>query len=261
MGHSRLEELVKDCGPGFTIRVADEQGKPVEGALAGTSGQFHDGKQYLGCNRDLRKTDPQGELAFEYGQDYLDDGLVIAWHEERKLAGFVATTNSDGKDGKPVAVTVRPARRVRGKLTCVKLSPKGEPFGFTNVYVHADKLRPLGYASEDATYEFLLPPGDYKLEAYGACVQHVNRPLHVEPGNDDLVVDPIDLPPTQLTLLRGKPAPELRGVVAWKNCDGVKLADLRGPLRAAQFGAIGVARASRKCPSCLKFATDFRKIS
>jgi thiol-disulfide isomerase/thioredoxin len=110
----------------------------------------------------------------------------------------------------------------------MKLKSGGEPFGWTNVYVYAEKLRLYGYATEYATYEFLLPPGDYRLVAYGMFVHNAKKSLHVEPSSSDIVVDPIDLPPSQMGLLRGKPAPALRGVVAWKNSEGVELADLKG---------------------------------
>src|SRR5262245_11041050 len=87
-----LEQLIKDTGPGFTIRVVDDRGNPVEGALAGLSFQYAKGKQYVSCNRDLHTTNARGELSLEYGRDFLDGGRIVACHEGRKLTGFVATT-------------------------------------------------------------------------------------------------------------------------------------------------------------------------
>ena len=54
-------------------------------------------------------------------------------------------------------------------------------------------------------------------------------------------VEPIDLPPSGLVLLEGKPAPELRDVVAWKNGGPVKLSDLKGKVVVLAFSGHWVA--------------------
>jgi thiol-disulfide isomerase/thioredoxin len=45
----------------------------------------------------------------------------------------------------------------------------------------------------------------------------------------------IDLPPAPLAKLVGQPAPELAGVFAWKNCEPLKLVDLRGKYVLLEF--------------------------
>ena len=200
------EELLAIYGPGFTLRVVDENDQ-FEGAIAGIFAQMSEDKWHLGCNKDARLTDERGEVKLPHGQNQLDGGCVVAWHDGRMLAGIKAATPNQLSEDGIFKIAVRPARRVQGRVTCIKLKPSGEAFGWTNVYVHAGDERPVGYSSYNGEYEFLLPEGDYDLQAYGEYVHHVRRPLHVDLEGEALVVDPIDLPPTQLALLRGKPAP------------------------------------------------------
>jgi thiol-disulfide isomerase/thioredoxin len=88
-----------------------------------------------------------------------------------------------------------------------------------------------------AEYHFFLPPGTFTLDAYGTDTQHARKTITVKPGQRELEVEPIDLPPTGLVLLEGKPAPELRDIAAWKNGGPVKLADLRGKVVILAFTA------------------------
>ncbi|HEY4232980.1 MAG TPA: TlpA disulfide reductase family protein [Lacipirellulaceae bacterium] len=223
-------ELIEKFGPAFTIRVMDEGGKPVEGAIAGCGRGSLYGKTWATANKELVPTDAQGEVRLKYGRDYLENGGLAAWCDDRKLAGYARPTLVGGADGSTVyQVTVHPARWVRGKLTCSQREGAGEPIGWTNVYLYQGKDRPLFCMSkEGGEYAFLLPAGDYTLEAYGTETHTVKQPLQMELGDGDLRLDAIDLPLTRLALLRGKPAPELRGVVAWKNSSGLKLTDLKG---------------------------------
>ena len=82
--------------------------------------------------------------------------------------------------------------------------------------------------SHHAEIEFFAPPGTYTLEAYGTQTQNVRKTITIEPGQRELTLEPIDLPPSGLVLLEGKSAPELHDIVAWKNGGPLKLADLHG---------------------------------
>jgi thiol-disulfide isomerase/thioredoxin len=225
-----LEEYVQEEGPGFTIRVVDENGNPVEGALAGIIAGWDDEKLVLLGNDDSVRTGAQGDVTLKYGQDVMKRCGVVAWKEDAMIAGYGKPTAVSGAGGEDVQqITVHPARWVRGKLKCSQLDAVGKPVGWTNVYVLNGMVRPLCCESDEGgKYEFLLPAGDYKLEAYGAETYQVHMPLHVDATEEAVSVDAIDLPLTRLALLKGKPAPELRDVVAWKNSPGLKLADLKG---------------------------------
>jgi thiol-disulfide isomerase/thioredoxin len=225
-----LEESVQADGPGFAIRVVDEDGKPVEGAMAGIIAGWDDGKLVILGNDDSVRTGAEGDVTLKYGRDVMKRCGVVAWKVGAKVAGYGKPTAVSGTDGNEVQqITVHPARWVRGELKCSQLEAVDKPVAWTNVYVIQGMERPLCWMSnEGGKYEFLLPAGDYKLEAYGSETFQVHIPLHVDAGEEAVSLDAIDLPLTRLALLKGKPAPELRGVVAWKNSRGLKLADLKG---------------------------------
>ena len=84
----------------------------------------------------------------------------------------------------------------------------------------------MSCSSNNSEYHFYLPPGSYRLNAYGKDVQQAWKTIIVKPGQEKLEVEPIDLPLTRLVLLEGKPAPELRDITAWKNGGPVQPSDL-----------------------------------
>ena len=83
---------------------------------------------------------------------------------------------------------------------------------WTNVYVFADEHRPLMCTSEECEFEFFLPPGQYRLNAYGTDLAHTNYDIRVESGARELNVGTIELPAAPLAKLFGNPAPEIREI-------------------------------------------------
>ena len=62
----------------------------------------------------------------------------------------------------------------------------------------------------------------------------VFKTITVKPGQQEMEIEPIDMPATRLALLKGQPAPELREVVAWKN---------RGPINGiVMYPTVAYAR-------------------
>ena len=59
--------------------------------------------------------------------------------------------------------------------------------------------------------------------------------MTVKPGQRELDAGSIDMPPKELVLLEGHPAPELREIAAWKNSKPLKLSDLRGKTVVLEF--------------------------
>jgi cytochrome oxidase Cu insertion factor (SCO1/SenC/PrrC family) len=123
-----------------------------------------------------------------------------------------------------------PECKVFGKLTAKELEAHNHKMAGSNVYVYLENgfARPMNCSSDKADFHFSLPPGTYTLDAYAGETQSVRKSITVKPGQKELEVEPIDLPPVGLVLLEGKPAPELRGIEAWKNGGPVKLSELRG---------------------------------
>src|SRR5436190_668858 len=109
-------------------------------------------------------------------------------------------------------VTMRPECRVSGRLTCSDLARRNRALGWTNVYLNLDGNRAFGCQSEEQTFHFFVPAGEFTLDAYGTHIHHVETKIHVKPGQRELTLEPIDLPATRLALLEGMPAPELIGV-------------------------------------------------
>jgi len=72
------------------------------------------------------------------------------------------------------------------------------------------------------------------LTVLGEELPHRKVPLTVPAGRAELRVEPIRLTASMLVGLKGKPAPELEGVVGWKGMP-VRMADLRGKVVLLDF--------------------------
>lgn len=86
----------------------------------------------------------------------------------------------------------------------------------------------MQFSAEDRKFWFFVPPGTYTVEAYGSNAHTVEKTVAIEPRQHTLELDPIALPATRLALLEGEPAPEISGVIAWKNSKPLCLRDFRG---------------------------------
>lgn len=218
--------------PGFTARLVDEDGKPVEAAVVGTYAARYPASTTFAPSESRWDFSP-GVLSRPDGtariaeKDYTN--CVVARHAARKLVGMAAVSNEQLKQAEPITLVMYPECVVSGTLTAKELAARNHKLDWTNVYLYLNRFaRPMTCSSHQSEFVFYAPPGTYTLKAYGTDTQHVRKPITIEPGQRELKVEPIDLPPTGLVLLEGKPAPELRDIVAWKNGGPLKLADLRG---------------------------------
>jgi glutathione peroxidase-family protein len=223
----------------FTVRVVDVDGKPVEGAHVAGIAEY--------------RISPHQFVPYDSGWTYfpnvLSDGngmariadpynrCVVARHVERKLVAVRSISPQQMKGTDVLTLTMQPQCTVSGKLTAKELTARNRKLTWSNVYVClGDGMeRPMSCMSEKADYHFYLPPGTFTLIAYATDTQHVRKTITVKPGQEKLEVEPSDLPPAGLVLLEGKPAPELRGVAAWKNGGPIKLSDLRGKVVILAF--------------------------
>jgi thiol-disulfide isomerase/thioredoxin len=222
----------------FAVRLVDEQGKPVAGAELGLSAAWSDNTyRESGWEFGIEpmKSDSDGMAFFESSRESLDSLSLVARHADRNL---VANENLDpllGNDG--FTVTMHPACRVTGHVTCKQLSEQGKPLvGIVAAVNLGDRLA-AEYWSKEPDFHFLLPPGKYHLQLRSDIAQtHViGREFEVPADTSELALDPLDLPLSELALLAGQPAPELRDVVAWKNSEPLRLADLRGKVVLLDF--------------------------
>ena len=110
---------------------------------------------------------------------------------------------------KPITITMHPACRVLVRIESTRL-PALEtkyhaeltgPGWWRAAYIVlgagiAGTPRPLFASSAKGELEFLLPPGRVTLHAYGTDVKWVECPIEVKPGDRELVVGTLDLPPS-----------------------------------------------------------------
>lgn len=226
------------------VRLLDEDGKPVAGASVGTfafrwsSGyKKEDGKPYVPdesgwCYSPQVRSDGEGKarLTYKFGIS-----RVVARHVGRALVAVQDVPSGQPKDA--VAITLHAQCKIFGQLMCKELQAHGRKITWSNVLLYAGgESRPaMDCISERAEFEFYVPPGTYKLQAYGTKLHDVYKTVTVRPGERELKVEAIDLPPTRLALLEGQPAPEFREVAAWRNSPPIKLCDLRGKVVLLEF--------------------------
>ncbi len=230
----------------LTVRLVDEDGKPVAGAQVGTSADFVPPQPNRVAPYEANWYYWNGTLSDRDGTTCIADGpmnCVVARHVERKLVAIQRISPEHVKSSETVTITMQPQCKVFGRLTAKELEARNRKIEWSNVYVHLESksARPMSCTPDRTGFHFFLPPGTYELEAYANDTQHARKTITVKPGQQELEVEPIDLPPTGLVLLEGKPAPELRDIVAWKNGGPVKLSDLKGKVVVLAFSAHWVA--------------------
>ena len=234
----------------LNVRIVDAEGNPVEGANVASSAQFHAGYNYLGDNESAWQSFGNA-ISDQYGRARVPDlhNCVVARHVERKLVAIQRISPGQFRSSEIVTITMEPQCKVFGRLTATELEARNGKIQWSYVCASMEnrRVRPMNCNSNRAAFHFYLPPGTYQLEAYATDTQHarktitVMKTVTVNPGQQELEVDSIDLPPTGLVLLEGKPAPELREVVAWKNGGPVKLSDLKGKVVVLAFSSHWVA--------------------
>ena len=103
-----------------------------------------------------------------------------------------------------------------------------------------------------------MPPGQYKLYAYGTDLEVKEQPFEVGPGQRELELE-LDLRPTWLARLIGKPAPELSHIKGWKNGNPIRLADLRGQYILLDFWGYWCGPCVEKMPHLMDLHDAFGK--
>ncbi len=181
-------------------------------------------------------------ISTEPGQ--LDRLCLVARHEGRHI-GAIASVDRQQQTG-PVQLTLSPERTIVGEAVCPEIPRELLEKGVI-VYVSAGGKTALECSFAEPRFQVPLPAGKYSLEVYGLGTLSTFREVVVSPARDEQRLGPVHLKATGWALLIGKPVPEIPEVVAWKNSEPLKLADLRGKVVLLDFGVTGADPASMGC--------------
>ena len=219
----------------LAFRLIDEQGEPVVGAKAGLEAAFlgdRDGKQPEWLYFLESVSDASGMIRIRARSAQFKNCCIVSRHTER---GLVAIQPIDADHEGPMDVTMSPECRLSGTVECKELASLSRSVGPTHVQLLAGKRIAMGCHTADGTFHFFVPPGEFSVAISGNDILSRRLTVNVPPKQAELAIGPTTVRARPLALLVGKPAPELRGVRAWKNTSGIKLADLRGKWVLLEF--------------------------
>ncbi len=207
------------------------------------------------------QSDENGLVSFQKDdlfQDRNQDNklLLYALETSRKLVGFLEISPDDSNG--VIEWQLKPACRVKGRLESSSLEKLEQNLKWTNVYVYKDIYRPLSYSSKTGQFEFLLPPGSYKLNAYGSSTYSINHEIEIKREQKELEVK-LDLPADRLATLIGKTAPEFRNIKGWINSEPLKLANLRSKLVLLDFWGYWCGPCIAAMPKIMQLHDKFSK--
>jgi thiol-disulfide isomerase/thioredoxin len=114
--------------------------------------------------------------------------------------------------------------------------------GIVSAWTLPESVQVAEVSGEGEGFEIRLPPGRYRLVCSavgtrGATFEVHSREITVAENQDDLDLGEVDLPISKSTGLYGKPAPELEGIIGWKDTPPIALRDLRGKVVVLDFFA------------------------
>ena len=241
------EDSAREAGPRTVLRVVGPDGVPVARAKVGSGMNIFESstdgppqRRVMWLRRYKRqwpfRSNSKGEVVLT--GDYVKLRQFYAWYEARGWVGYVAL-NGPPDDGM-VEIKLEPACHVHGRLGSSASDNVGIALLETSAWVYARGRYVMYFVSERGDYEFLLPAGEYELRADGKgpngfATERKTQSFEVKPGQRELDLGALDLKPTARSLLYGKPAPELAGIVDWKNSEPVTLAQLRGKIVVLDF--------------------------
>jgi len=237
-GHADEEKKhEKDAEPYLTVRLIDEQGKPVADARAGiwvVVSNFDDETPGDWNFRYGDKADANGVVRFHEGADvFKARPVIIARHAERHLIGIQSFAGDDPTGA--AEIVLRPECRVQWRFMCSQVKPSGHNLGRLNGIASLEGTICFFSLIKGSKLHAILPPGKYTLACSGANVNSVSKEIEIKVGQQSLDLGTRELDAAQFILLEGKPAPEFEDIIEWKNGPPLKVAKLRGKFVLLEF--------------------------
>ncbi len=208
-----MEQRKRTVKPTRTqIRLVDVQGRPVEGAIAGTYFQRDADKEphfRVPERGEAATSDAQGALALRLSiPSHLNGAGIYAIRQDSDLpiVGLKSVSREEIRDGKPVTIVMHPACRVRMRVESpglrelfAKYHADPGPNWWSAAYVWLGEdhqsPRPLFTHSTTGQLEFLLPPGRYRIMAYGDETFNTEQTIDVKPGHRLLNLGVVEVSP------------------------------------------------------------------
>jgi thiol-disulfide isomerase/thioredoxin len=189
---------------------------------------------------------------------------MIAYHKERGLISIATIDPKMFQRASDAAVPSTEVKlhagvRVNGSLSRIGAPPPAGESMWTNAYVYllsGGRTRPMSSMSKQQAFNFLLPPGDYLLHAYGDGAYNTFRFLRLT-GHTTSIQLHLDLPSDRLAALTGQPAPELRQIKDWKNGGPLALQQLRGKWVVLDFWGYWCGPCVGSMPELMKLHDEF----
>ncbi len=249
----------------FRVKLLDSSGKPAANqrlAIASVRSPLNltsliGDRQGLAARvasaalvRQLFTASPDGVIEIP-GEQLFDKqasmATVVAINAE-SAEGAIGTLYADLKNPQ-ITVRMSPLCDTTVSISTEKL-PKGKTP--TRAYLVNGAAILLSTAPVDGKVEMQLPIGDYILSVDNSLAKPLPVEFSVKANQPLLNLDSITLMPTELTMLMGKRAPELRSIAEWRNGEPVKLSDLHGRVVILDFWGYWCGPCLASMPNLMK---------
>jgi hypothetical protein len=254
---------VKDAKPFLTVRLVDEQGKPVADARAGNRiiVKDFDGTKADDWNfRDGGKVDANGIVRFREGADVFKDfPVVITSHAHQRTIGGIKNIAGVDRTG-VVEITLLPGCHVQWHFTSTEAKEHGHDVGRLNVITNFEGSICSFSIVTNGKFHARLPSCRFTQSCHGDIVDAVSKDIETKTGQRPLAPGTTDLEVKQHILLEGKPAPEIEEIIEWKNGPPLALARLHGTFVLLECRGWWCGRClERGIPDLLKLQDPFSK--
>ena len=195
------------------LHLVDARGGPVAGAVVADFFWRDNDREPTFTPTEFtasKTSDERGEALLELEiPAHLDGTGIFAVRQSkgRPLVGLHKVTREE--IGKPITIKLYPACRVLFQIDSAGLSALEKeyraeltgPGWWRAAYLRLGGTiqapRPLFTSSTTGGLEFLLPPGQFTIFAYGSDVKPIERSVEIKPDDRELFLGTIDLAPSE----------------------------------------------------------------